>query len=444
MRDDSEESKRDEIEDDNTPLHPVDFEAVEGFLEEMSKLVTREDVHALLTASGKDKGINELKVASKIFAALKTVAEKAAREEVRNYAAEAGENWKRDGPLAPEAKPGEPVTPAEDAGDDSPLLELNGKRIVEPVPGKQYHGLDKLKIAISKPAQKVGKMNEKTTPVEVIRYKPKVLVAVEIPKGMLTTSRRITHYERAVEDALSTLWEAGIRKVTPKTVYLAMNGLPPDATVNPESIQKVDRAIYKLSKTWGAIDFPEEIAAAFKIGKAELKKLEGNVIMADRVTIRYENKTLASGWLLSDRRPGLFFLCSSLMHQVRTIPSECMNVKYLNAAGEEKPRQNTPNFMAMKHYLATQVKRIERKTDDDVKRILLETLIDELELDPAKREENPRPMTRAEKKRITEDVTIILEHFKRTPQARPLISGYKLKKCGNEIIGFDIEPRGKK
>ena len=95
----------------------------------------------------------------------------------------------------------------------------------------------------------------------------------------------------------------------------------------------------------------------------------------------------------------------------------------------------------MKHYLAIQVKRIEAKKDDDIKRILLNSLIEEIEeLNPAKREQNPHPMTYAEKKRIVEDVTVILEWFKRIH----FIEDYKAKKEGREITGFDIEPRKRK
>lgn len=327
-----------------------------------------------------------------------------------------------------------------DTETDSPPLELNGKRLIEPLPVAPFHGLEKLKIAMSKPAQKAKQISEAngTAAIEVVRKRPKVLVSVEIPQGMLTTYRRITQYERAVEDALGSLWAAGIWKVTPRTVYLTMNGIQdPNTFVMPECIQKVDNAIYRLSKTWGDIRFPKEVSELFKIDKAELKKLEGNIVMADRVTLEYDNGQTAEGWLMSKRRPPLFFLCSQLMRQVRTIPSECMNVKYIASNGKERTRKNTENFIAMKHYLVTQIKRIERKDEDDIKRILLKSVIDELDLDPAKREENPRPMTRAEKKRVVEDVTVILEHFKRTD----LIAGYRIKKTGNEITGFDIEPR---
>lgn len=444
----------------------INFEAVEGFLEEMQKLVTREDLRAMLGAKGKDKSINELKVASKIFAALKIVAEKAAREEVRNYAAEAVEQWEHG--EHGEAKPAEQAEEGKaEIEEDSPPLELNGNTIIPRIEMKPYHGIERLKISTSKPAQKIrlAKSDPESNvllPVEVLQKKKPVMVSVDIPDEMLKVSHRITHYERAVEDALGTLWanqKDPLKKppvVTDRTVFLVMNGLPPDAEVNKESLEKVHNAIDRLSRIRGEIIFPQEIAEAFKFspelkeafsfekgknGEIKTWTLKGPIVQTDEVTATFaSNGKKAKAWTLTGRAP-LFFLCSSLLKQVRTIPSACMNVKYIDDAGEERTRQNTPNFIAMKHYLATQVKRIERKDEDDIKRILLKSLIEEIEeLNPAKRANNPRPMTRADKKRIVEDVAVILEHFKRTH----FIEGYKIKKEGNEITGFDIEPRKKR
>lgn len=438
----------------------INFEAVEGFLEEMQKLVTREDLRALLGAKGKDKSINELKVASKIFAALKIVAEKAAREEVRNYAAEAVEQWEHG--EHGEAKPAEQAEEGKaEIEEDSPPLELNGKRIIPRIEVKPYHGLDRLKISTSKPAQKIRHATSSTDgdiklPVVVLPNKPRVYVSVNIPDDLLKVSHRITHYERAVEDAIGTLWAEDRKAVTDRTVFLAMNGLPADTAVSQESIDKVHKAIDRLSRTRGEIVFPREVAEAFKFSpelseafsfekdkNGEIVKwtLKGPIVQTDEVTATFEsNGRKAKAWTLTGRPP-LFFLCSKLLGQVRTIPSKCMNVKYLTASGEEKTRQNTENFIAMKHYLAIQVKRIEAKKDDDIKRILLKSLIEEIEeLNPAKREQNPRPMTYADKKRIVEDVTVILEWFKRIN----FIEDYKPKKEGREITGFDIEPRKRK
>ena len=319
--------------------------------------------------------------------------------------------------------------------EDSPPLELNGNTIIPRIEMKPYHGIERLKISTSKPAQKIrlAKSDPESNvllPVEVLQKKKPVMVSVDIPDEMLKVSHRITHYERAVEDALGTLWanqKDPLKQppvVTDRTVFLVMNGLPPDAEVNKESLLKE--------------------AFSFEKGKnGEIKTwtLKGPIVQTDEVTATFaSNGKKAKAWTLTGRAP-LFFLCSSLLKQVRTIPSACMNVKYIDDAGEERTRQNTPNFIAMKHYLATQVKRIERKDEDDIKRILLKSLIEEIEeLNPAKRANNPRPMTRADKKRIVEDVSVILEHFKRTR----FIEGYKVKKEGNEITGFDIEPRKKR
>ena len=351
--------------------------------------------------------------------------------------------------------------------EDSPPLELNGNTIIPRIEMKPYHGIERLKISTSKPAQKIrlAKSDPESNvllPVEVLQKKKPVMVSVDIPDEMLKVSHRITHYERAVEDALGTLWanqKDPLKQppvVTDRTVFLVMNGLPPDAEVNKESLEKVHNAIDRLSRIRGEIIFPQEIAEAFKFspelkeafsfekgknGEIKTWTLKGPIVQTDEVTATFaSNGKKAKAWTLTGRAP-LFFLCSSLLKQVRTIPSACMNVKYIDDAGEERTRQNTPNFIAMKHYLATQVKRIERKDEDDIKRILLKSLIEEIEeLNPAKRANNPRPMTRADKKRIVEDVAVILEHFKRTH----FIEGYKVKKEGNEITGFDIEPRKKR
>ena len=326
----------------------------------------------------------------------------------------------------------------------------------EEVEGEYYHDLEHIHFPMGKVSQKTSAYDvtgKTATPVKVSKRGkiPQYLkVSIEIPEDIIKTNRKIMPEDKLIEAAIGTLMEMGYNAASTRTIYLVAHGKKQEEYVSPEELKRTEKIIEKLSKTYGSIVFPDELKKQYRINDITLEELHGNLIWADHAILKYPNGKRGRGWLFGKRSNGaprlpLFFNCSKVMGQIARIPSECLNVKQI-VAGEEKPRKQSPEFSNLKTFIITEVCKIKRQkrahTDTETSYIKIQKIIDELDLAASKKDKdgNPRPMTRAEVQRLKNDVITILEHLKRTPKKKPYIRGYTIKKIGNQIDRFDIDP----
>jgi|HigsolmetaGSP11D_1036233.scaffolds.fasta_scaffold00512_7 hypothetical protein len=122
------------------------------------------------------------------------------------------------------------------------------------------------KNAVINNSNLVIKLTEGSTGHEIIvddgsRRKPlSVFATLNYDDESLTFSGRqpFTAYDRAVHNAVCTLYEAGNTAFTPEMVYRAMNGLTNTERVSPQSVGAVTRSIEKSRSTKLTIEYTEE------------------------------------------------------------------------------------------------------------------------------------------------------------------------------------------
>lgn len=288
------------------------------------------------------------------------------------------------------------------------------------VKGQNFYAPKTTNIATSKPAQQIqtvppdAEAARRYTVSNPRRRKIRTSVALLIPEDVKINGK-ITTFERSVEDAIGTLVDRGVTAFTIENLYCILNGDFKSVYVSKKLASRIDQAIAKLARTWCMIDFTEQYNAVHKTNENKMV-LSGNILLANRVKIEHQNGTTSIGWYAKETPK--MYQYSKLINQLYSVPFEIRKIPGLNA---------TETTIAMKHYLITQMARIERKHGGS---ITLETMFEELDLTPGP----------TERKRLIKAVIKILDHFKATG----FISNYTPEKRGRLLVGFEIIPNPKR
>lgn len=257
---------------------------------------------------------------------------------------------------------------------------------------------DKANISISKVSQKLTAIiNRELTPILVSprtakkRILTNVTLSLELPEGV-EIARPIIFYDRIVEDAIGNLFEQGFAKITPEMVYRQINGKTGAQQVPAPAAEKIDRSIRRLARTWIKIDFTEQLQA---LTKDPLKKgeIQGNIINANNILLKFADGTIKSGWQIKDA-PKIYNY-SKMIRQIATIPTALLDTT--------QATRSTAEITAAKYYLITQIERIRRKPDNP--KILFDSLFEAIG-------DTTALENRVIKKRRIDAITAILAHFK--------------------------------
>ena len=280
---------------------------------------------------------------------------------------------------------------------------------------------EKANVSISKVAQRVtAVMNRELTPILVSPRTQKkqiltnVTLSLELPQGA-QIARPITFYDRIVEDAIGNLFDQGFSKITPEMVYRQINGLTGARAVSKTAAQKIDRSIRRLARTWIIIDFTAQLQALTK-DKLQKGEIQGNIINANNVLLRFADGTVKSGWQIKDA-PKVYSY-SKIIKQIATIPTALLQT--------QDAHRSTDEAIAAKYYLIGQIERIRRKPENA--KILFDSLF-EATGDTAALE------NKVIRKRRIAAITALLEHFKRAQYIQDFTI---TKERGGKIDGVTI------
>lgn len=288
------------------------------------------------------------------------------------------------------------------------------------VKGQDFFAPKTTNIATSKPAQQIktvppdAEAKRRYTVSNPHRPDIKTTVALLIPEDVKINGK-ITVFERAVEDAIGTLFDRGYKAFTIEDIFCILNGEPKGTYVSPKMAERIDQAIVKLARTWCIIDCTEQYNAVHKTNEKSMT-IAGNILLANRVRIERANGKISIGWFAKELPK--MYRYSKLINQLYSVPYDIRKIAGLNA---------TETTLAMKQYLITQMARIERKHGGS---ITLETMFEELDLTPGQ----------TERKRHIKAVIKILDHFKATG----FITNYTPEKRGRLLVGFEIIPNPKR
>ena len=280
---------------------------------------------------------------------------------------------------------------------------------------------DKANIPISKVSQKLTTIIvDKIQPIIVSPRNAKkqiltnVTLSLELPEGA-QIARPITFYDRMVEDAIGNLFDQGFSKITPEMVYRQLNGTKGAKQVSATAAEKIDRSIRRLARTWITIDFTEQLQALTK-DKLQKGEIQGNIVNANNILLKFADGTVKSGWQIKDAPK--VYTYSKIIRQIATIPTALLDTTQATRSTEE--------IIAARYYLIAQIERIRRKPDNP--KILFDSLFEAIG-------DTTALENRVIKKRRIDAITAILEHFK----AVQYITNFEItKERGGRIDGVII------
>lgn len=230
-------------------------------------------------------------------------------------------------------------------------------------------------------------------------------------------------FDECVQNAVSTLIEAGNRLITADTVYRVMNGLTNGEKVTPQAIKSVTKSIYKQRSLSVTIDYSEQAKLYHK--EAESFKITRYIIPCDIIEAETRNGTKKEAFRITGLPP--IYEYSKTFNHARTLPIELYNIKSLRAS---------ENTIIIKTYLLTQIESMRGKNGKPGRNstINYDTILKDCQIKIKK--SNPADTV----KKYRDYIKIMLDQWKE----QGYIKDYKEVKKGRVFTGVKIELENKK
>ena len=270
---------------------------------------------------------------------------------------------------------------------------------------------------------------------EVKRKEINVMVSLdfsELKKEEVTIYResRLTPFDRAVHNAIATLWEEGHRNnmrnneyLTPRIIFQLLSGNTGESKdISSEMRKAILESVDKMSSTKITIDNSEE-AKAF--GYKKLKYF-GSLLDSKRIEGVKINGNKVEDCICILQSPALYDY-AKLKNQIGTIDIRMLNIPKLDDL--HIIFRNTPQNIELKEYLLQRIIGIKNQKSKMSETIRYETIYEYLRI------EAPTRKTFLVKcKKLRDKVKFLLEYWKR----QNLIKGYKEEKEGKIIAKIII------
>lgn len=227
----------------------------------------------------------------------------------------------------------------------------------------------------------------------------------------ITGKQTFTAYDRAVHNAVSTLWAAGNQIITPQRVYMTMAGIKEREYISPQAIGAVTKSIEKSRATKLKIDFTAE-AKAKKLN-VESAVIDSMLLNVDKITVRAGGEVKEAYKIT--RTPALYEY-AQLTKQIISVPIGLLDIR--------QATRNTEYIIPIKEYLLRRI-GIMKNNGGMGNKIVYNTIFEEAGI----KTENP-----TQTKRYRDSIKAILDLWKKEKE----IKGYKEYKDGKCIKGITI------
>lgn len=221
---------------------------------------------------------------------------------------------------------------------------------------------------------------------------------------------RITAYDKAVHDAICSIYANGNMRMSSNQIYEAMTGKP---TKNSQRLEKVDNSVMKLMMSLVYVNYTDQ-AKAWGLD-CEETKFKANILYCKGITVKFSNGEEATGWQLIE--PPTLYQYALETKQIVTVD------KALLCTSKVK---NSEDVIAIKHYLLRRIELMKnQKNSIKNPNILFSTLFSYCGI------KGSRENLRKKRNIITE----LLQDWKNTGYIKDF-SEYKGEK--NKILGVTI------
>lgn len=180
----------------------------------------------------------------------------------------------------------------------------------------------------------------------------------------ITGRYEFTAYDRAIHNAICSLYAAGNDIVTPAMVYRAVNGMSDNEKVSPQSIEAVRNSLDKSRFMRLKVDFTEEAKTRnIQVDKAAI---DSSLLQASVITIEAGGNQVDAYKI---HATPVLYQYSQRTKQIISIPLGLLDTK--------GAIRNTEEIIPIKEYL---IRRIEIMKNDKVmnNKILYETIFEEI------------------------------------------------------------------
>lgn len=232
----------------------------------------------------------------------------------------------------------------------------------------------------------------------------------------LSDEENWTAYDRAVHNAVVSLWEAGNRKFTPEMVYRAMNGLNGNIFISPTALQKVEKSIDKSMSITVYIDCGE-VAKAY--GGNSKGKLQAKLLEVRKAILQTENGTKKVGYVfISERFKPILYEYSQMTKQILSVTPNLLQTK--------KALNTTDETIVIREYLLRRIEEMKSPRNTISYKIKFNSIMELLQL---------KEITKKKKQKIKDQIAKLLQYYKEIEY----ITDYNEYKTGRVIEGVEIE-----
>lgn len=232
------------------------------------------------------------------------------------------------------------------------------------------------------------------------------------PHITITGKRELTPYDRAVYNAIVTLYvDGGNEYITPLMIYRAMTASS-DAKLNPKPYKAISESLTKLMYSRLTIDASAEAAAY----GASSFKYEGTAIAAERVTVACKGNVEERLHLL--KAPILYEYASS-KNQISRAPIELLST----------PINKNEETIILQEYLLRRIQAM-KNNDKLSKTILYDSVLQEIGI-----KETAGTQNRIKKRKIRDHTKIMLDYWKE----KEFIKDYQENTKGTSIVSVTME-----
>jgi hypothetical protein len=185
----------------------------------------------------------------------------------------------------------------------------------------------------------------------------------------ITGRHEFTAYDRAVHNAVCSLFVSGNEVITPKMVYRTLNGMVNTENVNQTTEEKVRNSIDKSRFMRLRVDYEDEAKTRkWKIDKASINS---NLLHADECMIEAGGEIQSAFKII---KTPILYEYAQYTKQIIAVPLELLDIRDDNKDADKI--NNTEDVITMKEYL---LRRIEIMKHDkkQSKKIIYDTIFDE-------------------------------------------------------------------
>jgi len=180
----------------------------------------------------------------------------------------------------------------------------------------------------------------------------------------ITGRYEFTAYDRAIHNAVCTLYAAGNDILTPAMVYRAVNGMSENEKVSPQAMEAVKNSLDKSRFMRLKVDYTDEAKARnINVDKAEI---DSNLLEARVITVEAGGNKVDAYKI---HATPVLYQYSQRTKQIISIPLGLLDTK--------EATRNTEEIISIKEYLIRRIEIMKREKCMEDK-ILYDTIFDEI------------------------------------------------------------------